>query len=57
MVGDDPVLEVPMARRGKALGIAVTTDLASAQQFVKFWTRNTDPFRVDELLSLYRTLP
>jgi NagD protein len=60
VVGDDPVLEIPMARRGKALGIAVTTGLASAQQFVEM-PEGRGPHLilsgVDELLSLYRTLP
>jgi ribonucleotide monophosphatase NagD (HAD superfamily) len=33
VVGDDPLLEVPMAHRGKALAIAVDTGLAGADAY------------------------
>jgi hypothetical protein len=33
VVGDDPLLEVPMAHRGKALAIAVDTGLGSATAY------------------------
>ncbi|MQA83358.1 MAG: HAD hydrolase-like protein [Streptosporangiales bacterium] len=57
VVGDDPELEVPMAHRGRALAIAVTTGIGGVDAFARL-----PPARrphlvvrgVDELLSLYR---
>jgi 4-nitrophenyl phosphatase len=55
VVGDDPALEVPMAHRGKALAVAVSSGLGGPESY-----RHLPPERqphlhlsgVDELLSL-----
>jgi NagD protein len=60
VVGDDPELEVPMARRGGAFAVAVNTGLGRAGSFAQL-----DPSQrphlvvegVDELLELYRWKP
>jgi HAD superfamily hydrolase (TIGR01450 family) len=57
VVGDDPLLEVPMAHRGKALAIAVDTGLAGpdAYDHLPAGKRpHLHPRGVDELLSLVR---
>jgi len=57
VVGDDPQLEIPMARRGGALGVAVHTGLADEDTFAAM-PRGRGPHLslggVDELLALYR---
>lgn len=57
VVGDDPVLEVPMAHRGKSLAIAVNTGLGDADSFAHLppvqWPHLT-VHGVDELLSLLK---
>jgi len=58
VVGDDPELEVPMARRGGAFAVAVTSGIGDAHMFAEL-----DPRRrphlvlagVAELLELYRS--
>ena len=55
VVGDDPELEVPMAHRGHALAIAVTSGLGSADAFVGLPPPRRPHLRlrgVDELLSI-----
>jgi len=57
VVGDDPQLEIPMARRGKALGVAVHTGLAGAEEFAAMPAGKGPHLSlsgVDELLALYR---
>ena len=34
VVGDDPVLEVPMAHKGRALAVAVHTGIGDAESFL-----------------------
>jgi HAD superfamily hydrolase (TIGR01450 family) len=55
VVGDDPILEVPMAHRGHALAIAVNTGLGTVGAFAELPT-NRQPHLivhgVDELLTL-----
>lgn len=55
VVGDDPELEVPMAHRGRALAIAVTSGLGSADAFAGLPPPRRPHLRlrgVDELLSI-----
>lgn len=55
VVGDDPELEVPMAHRGHALAIAVTSGLGSADAFAGLPPPQRPHLRlrgVDELLSI-----
>lgn len=55
VVGDDPELEVPMAHRGHALAIAVTSGLGSADAFAGLPPPRRPHLRVrgvDELLSI-----
>jgi 4-nitrophenyl phosphatase len=55
VVGDDPELEVPMAHRGHALAIAVTSGLGSAAAFAGLPPPRRPHLRlrgVDELLSI-----
>jgi 4-nitrophenyl phosphatase len=55
VVGDDPELEVPMAHRGHALAIAVTSGLGSAATFDQLPPARRPHLRVrgvDELLSI-----
>lgn len=55
VVGDDPALEVPMAHRGGALAIAVTSGLGTAEAFDQLPEAQRPHLRlggVDELLSL-----
>jgi HAD superfamily hydrolase (TIGR01450 family) len=57
VVGDDPDLEVPMAHRGRALAVAVTSGLGDADSF-RHLPRQSWPHLhlrgVDELLSVCR---
>jgi ribonucleotide monophosphatase NagD (HAD superfamily) len=60
VVGDDPLLEVPMAHRGKALAIAVNTGLAGAGAYDHLPEGKRPHLHVggvDELLSLVAGLP
>ena len=60
VVGDDPLLEVPMAHRGKALAIAVDTGLAGADAYDNLPEARRPHVHVrgiDELLSLVSDLP
>jgi 4-nitrophenyl phosphatase len=55
VVGDDPLLEVPMAHRGRALAIAVGTGLGSADAYDHLPAERQPHLRlrgVDELLAL-----
>jgi 4-nitrophenyl phosphatase len=55
VVGDDPELEVPMAHRGRALAVAVTSGLGTADSFDRLPSRLLPHLRVrgvDELLSI-----
>jgi 4-nitrophenyl phosphatase len=57
VVGDDPLLEVPMARRGKALAIAVDTGLAGPDAYDHLPEGKRPHLHlhgVDELLALVR---
>ncbi len=57
VVGDDPLLEVPMAHRGRALAIAVDTGLGSADAYDHLAPERRPHLRlrgVDELLSVCR---
>jgi HAD superfamily hydrolase (TIGR01450 family) len=57
VVGDDPLLEVPMAHRGRALAIAVDTGLGSADAYDHLPPGRRPHLRlrgVDELLELCR---
>jgi 4-nitrophenyl phosphatase len=57
VVGDDPLLEVPMAHRGGALAIAVDTGLGSADAYDHLPAERQPHLRlrgVDELLSICR---
>lgn len=57
VVGDDPLLEVPMAHRGRALAIAVDTGLGSADAYDHLPAERQPHLRlrgVDELLSICR---
>jgi len=59
VVGDDPLLEVPMAHRGRALAIAVDTGLGSADAYDHLPPRRQPHLRlrgVDELLALCENL-
>jgi 4-nitrophenyl phosphatase len=60
VVGDDPLLEVPMAHRGKALAIAVDTGLAGSDAYDHLPGGKRPHLHVrgvDELLSLVAALP
>jgi 4-nitrophenyl phosphatase len=60
VVGDDPLLEVPMAHRGQALAIAVDTGLGDASAYDHLPAQRQPHLRlrgVDELLSLCRETP
>ena len=60
VVGDDPLLEVPMAHRGKALAIAVNTGLAGADAYDHLPEGKRPHLHVggvDELLSIVAGLP
>jgi HAD superfamily hydrolase (TIGR01450 family) len=55
VVGDDPELEVPMAHRGRALAVAVTSGLGTAEVFDQLPEGQRPHLRmrgVDELLSV-----
>ena len=57
VVGDDPLLEVPMAHRGRALAIAVDTGLGDAAAYDHLLPERRPHLRlrgVDELLSVCR---
>ena len=57
VVGDDPQLEITMARRGKALGVAVHTGLVGAEEFAAMPAGKGPHLSVSgvaELLELYR---
>jgi 4-nitrophenyl phosphatase len=57
VVGDDPLLEVPMAHRGRALAIAVDTGLGDATAYDHLSPARRPHLRlrgVDELLSICR---
>lgn len=57
VVGDDPLLEVPMAHRGRALAIAVDTGLGDAAAYDHLPARrrpHLHPRGVDELLAMCR---
>jgi NagD protein len=57
VVGDDPLLEVPMAHRGRALAIAVDTGLGDATAYDHLPPERRPHLRlpgVDELLSICR---
>ncbi len=57
VVGDDPLLEVPMAHRGRALAIAVATGLGDAAAYDHLPAARQPHLRlrgVDELLSICR---
>jgi len=58
VVGDDPLLEVPMAHRGHALAVAVQTGLAGPDAYDKLPPAKRPHLHlrgVDELLSLLQT--
>ncbi len=58
VVGDDPELEGPMARRGGALAVAVTTGIGDAGSFAELNESRRAHLvleGVDELLELYRS--
>jgi len=60
VVGDDPELEVPMARRGRAFAVAVKTGIGDAGSFSELEERRRPHLIVeglDELLELYRAGP
>ncbi|MGA8457850.1 MAG: HAD hydrolase-like protein [Streptosporangiaceae bacterium] len=57
VVGDDPELEVPMAHRGRALAVAVTSGLADDDSFRQLPEARRPHLQlrgVDELLSICR---
>ena len=57
VVGDDPLLEVPMAHRGHALAVAVQTGLAGPDSYDHLPPAKQPHLHlrgIDELLSLYR---
>jgi NagD protein len=57
VVGDDPLLEVPMAHRGRALAVAVRTGLSGPDAYDHLPPAKQPHLHlrgVDELLSLYR---
>jgi NagD protein len=57
VVGDDPLLEVPMAHRGHALAVAVQTGLAGPDAYARLPPAKQPHLHlrgIDELLSLYR---
>ena len=59
VVGDDPALEMPMARRGNALAIAVSTGVGVAAAFDRLPGAHAPHLRVhgvDELLSICRQI-
>jgi ribonucleotide monophosphatase NagD (HAD superfamily) len=59
VVGDDPLLEVPMAHRGHALAIAVDTGLGDAAAYDHLPAGRRPHLRlrgVDELLEICRSL-
>jgi NagD protein len=59
VVGDDPLLEVPMAHRGKALAIAVDTGLGGPGAYDHLPPQRRPHLRlrgIDELASLVRDL-
>jgi 4-nitrophenyl phosphatase len=56
VVGDDPELEVPMARRGRALAVAVATGIGPADAFARLPAARRPHLSVagvDALLALY----
>jgi 4-nitrophenyl phosphatase len=57
VVGDDPSLEIPMARRGGALAVAVSTGIGAKDYFAKLPPKKRPHLTVHdvgELLSLYK---
>src|SRR3984957_8605734 len=59
VVGDDPLLEVPMAHRGRALAVAVQTGLAGPDAYDRLPPAKQPHLHlrgIDELLSLCRAL-
>jgi NagD protein len=59
VVGDDPLLEVPMAHRGRALAVAVQTGLAGPDAYDHLPPAKQPHLHlrgIDELASLYREL-
>ena len=59
VVGDDPLLEVPMAHRGRALAVAVDTGLGGPDAYGHLPPRRRPQLHlrgVDELLGLCREM-
>ena len=59
VVGDDPLLEVPMAHRGRSLAVAVQTGLAGPDAYDHLPPGQRPHLHlrgIDELLSLFREL-
>jgi NagD protein len=59
VVGDDPLLEVPMAHRGRALAVAVDTGLGGPDAYDDLPPRRRPQLHlrgVDELLALCREM-
>jgi ribonucleotide monophosphatase NagD (HAD superfamily) len=59
VVGDDPLLEVPMAHRGRSLAVAVQTGLAGPDAYDHLPPGQRPHLHlrgIDELLSLYQEL-
>lgn len=57
VIGDDAVLEIPMALRGKALAVAVNTGIGKADDYRKLAEKDRPHLfleGVNDLLSLYR---
>lgn len=57
VVGDDPLLEIPLAHRGKALAVAVHTGLSNFDDFAKMKKERRPHLNlsgVKELLNLYK---
>jgi HAD superfamily hydrolase (TIGR01450 family) len=60
VVGDDPELEVPMARRGRSLAVAVATGIGAADAFARLPPDRRPHLNVpgvDALLALYEEAP
>jgi ribonucleotide monophosphatase NagD (HAD superfamily) len=56
VAGDDPELEVPMARRGRSLAVAVATGIGPADAFARLPAARRPHLSVagvDDLLALY----
>ena len=60
VVGDDPQLEIPMARKGNALAVAVHTGLSNEEDFARLPGTKRPHLSLDSvktLLELYRSPP